>query len=92
MERGWREVSQTYEKPTRDSSAVRTVNVGAFRRCVPDGVLLSSYRRDNEALAVIGNLTERPQDIDLPGKSVRVEAGDVQLVRVNLEKLEGEAR
>ena len=33
MERGWREVSQTYEKPTRDSSAVRTVNVGAFRRC-----------------------------------------------------------
>ena len=59
---------------------------------VPDGVLLSSYRRDNEALAVIGNLTERPQDIDLPGKSVRVEAGDVQLVRVNLEKLEGEAR
>ena len=57
---------------------------------VPDGVLLSSYRRGDEVLAVIGNLTDSGQRIQLPGCDVDVAAGDVATVNVKLPRKEEE--
>lgn len=52
----------------------------------PEGVLMSSYRRGDEALVVLGNLTDAPQTVSLPGESVTVEARGVKTVAIRLPK------
>jgi len=49
----------------------------------PEGVLMSSYRRGTEMLVIIGNLTEKNQTVELPGKVVEVAAGDVAIIRLS---------
>lgn len=50
----------------------------------PEDVLVSSYRRGDEALVVLGNLTDVPQTVSLPGEQVTVAARDVATVKVRL--------
>ena len=50
----------------------------------PEDVLMSSYRRGDEALVVLGNLTDVPQTVSLPGEQVTVAARDVATVKVRL--------